>query len=243
MVKFTIITVCYNAKGNLKKTVESVLGQKYSNIEYLIIDGGSKDGCINEVRQYIEHDVRVKLISEQDYGIYNAMNKGITLAQGDYINFMNAGDTFFDCDVLTNVSNIIEKQKPDILYGKANVIEKGRKSGTIIGRDNLDLKGFVRIIGGEWAYHQAVFSKASNLRQYYFNEKYKIAADYDWFVRNIKDRTRIQFCELIICNYIRDGFSCQRKNRIVLRKEQNEIIKRHFKIFYLIRIYLLLIHR
>lgn len=238
MVKFTIITVCYNAKEKLKQTVESVLEQKYSDMEYLIIDGKSNDGSIEAIRQYTEHDPRVRLISDQDYGIYNAMNRGITLAKGDYVNFMNAGDTFFDEDVLANISKIIEKQNPDIIYGKANVFEKGRKSGKIIGRDNINLRGFVRVIGGEWAYHQAVFARTSNLRQYYFNEKYKIAADYDWFLRSLKDRVRIKFCDLTVCNYIRDGFSCQRKNRILLKREQNEIVRKNFKFGYYIKKFL-----
>lgn len=233
-MKFTIITVCYNEKNKIRKTIENVLHQEYQNLEYLIIDGKSTDGTLDIIYDYAQKDSRVKVLSEKDYGIYNAMNKGINIASGDYINFMNVGDTFYDLQVLSRVSRMLMKSKPDIFYGKANVIERDGRTCNIRGEECGGLRGLLKAIDGEWAYHQAVFATTENLRKYYFNESYKIAADYDWFMRNLRDKTKIVFGDLMICNYMRDGFSCKTSNRARLQKEKKLIVKRNFKRLYYI---------
>lgn len=99
--KVSIITVCYNDKENLIKTIKSVLSQTYTNIEYIVVDGGSTDGTKEVLAQY-EKDVS-KCVSEKDMGIYDAMNKGIRMATGDWLNFMNAGDVFASNDVIEKI--------------------------------------------------------------------------------------------------------------------------------------------
>ena len=91
--KITVITVCCNEKLRLKSTIESVRAQTYPDMEYLVVDGASSDGTINMMDEYSE-DFRIRFFSEKDYGIYNAMNRGIARASGDYIVFINAGDRF-----------------------------------------------------------------------------------------------------------------------------------------------------
>lgn len=92
--KISVITVCYNCVSVIEQTIKSVLEQTYPNIEYIIIDGGSMDGTVDIIKKY--SDTVTYWISEPDNGIYDAMNKGIDMATGDYLNFMNAGDTFFE---------------------------------------------------------------------------------------------------------------------------------------------------
>ena len=121
--KVTVITVCYNAETGIEKTIQSVIGQTYQNIEYIIIDGGSKDHTLNIVNKY--KDRISKVISEPDKGIYDAMNKGILAATGDWINFMNVGDSFFSPDTLSKVfeksdhsnAGVVPKSEPNGFYG------------------------------------------------------------------------------------------------------------------------------
>lgn len=227
-MNITVVTVCYNERPKIKKTVESVIHQTYSDIEYLIIDGGSTDGTLDIIKQYAKADGRIKIISEKDDGIYNAMNKAIAMAQGDYINFMNVGDSFVDSEVVKKVARELKGRKPDIWCGRAYIFEKGSKRGRISRKEGIYGKSLYEVAKGDWAYHQAVFAKADSIRQYYFNEKYKIAADYDWFVHNMRDKRKICFSDIIVCNYMRDGFSCKRKNRLILEREKDDIMIRHY---------------
>ncbi|MBV4191775.1 glycosyltransferase, partial [Bacteroides fragilis] len=111
----TVITVCYNAISDIEKTILSVIHQLYSNIEYVIIDGGSVDGTIEIIEKY--HDKISYWISESDKGIYDAMNKGVDKATGEWVCFMNAGDTFYSPDTILSVSDCFCHQY-DIVYGK-----------------------------------------------------------------------------------------------------------------------------
>ena len=229
-VKISIITVCYNEYQKIEKTIKSVVNQNYRNIEYIIIDGGSTDGTLDIVRLYEKEDARIRVICEEDSGIYNAMNKGIAMATGAYINFMNAGDSFANTEVIGKMAEILNKKLPDVLCGRAYVFEKGSKRARISAKKGIYRKTIWDVAKGDWAYHQAVFAKTEIIRQYYFNEKYKIAADYDWFVRNMKDKRKICFSDTIVCNYMRDGLSCKRENRPTLEQEKDDIFRRHYGI-------------
>lgn len=123
MPRISVITVCLNAAPSMKITLESVISQKYTNKEIIIIDGASVDGTLDVVKLYSSHIDRI--VSEKDRGIYDAMNKGVALATGDYCIFMNAGDTFADCDTLAKAF-----QKPadaDVLYGDVIKTDKNGK--------------------------------------------------------------------------------------------------------------------
>ena len=115
MPKITIITVCYNAISTIEDTIKSVLSQTYENLEYIIIDGGSIDGTIDIIKKY-EKQISYWQ-SEPDKGVYDAMNKGIKLSTGEWINFMNAGDSFYNTEVLQSLNLYFSDSQTDIIYG------------------------------------------------------------------------------------------------------------------------------
>lgn len=124
MIKFSIITVCLNAGNDLLETVESTLKQSYSEFEIIVKDGFSKDESICKLPQ----DKRIHLVQKRDTGIYDAMNQGIEVAQGDYMIFMNAGDKFYDSEVLKRIADGIEETSGDLYYGRLRLWQLQRKS-------------------------------------------------------------------------------------------------------------------
>ena len=124
-MKFSIITVTYNSVNSIEKSIRSVLAQSYPDREYIIIDGGSKDGTVDIIRHYSD---RINYwVSEPDKGIYDAMNKGIKIATGDYLIFMNADDVFADTEVLQKVAGLI-KADADVIYGNWRTVTKQASS-------------------------------------------------------------------------------------------------------------------
>ena len=114
-MKISIITICFNAATDLENTIASVRSQKYKDYEYIVVDGGSKDRTVEVINQNL--DVITKWVSEPDKGIYDAMNKGIKMATGEWVIMMNAGDVFADSDVLQNVFAHVISDKITFLYG------------------------------------------------------------------------------------------------------------------------------
>lgn len=174
-MKISIVTVCYNAADQIEKTIQSVVGQTYPNIEYLVIDGGSTDGTTDIIRKYADKISYWK--SEPDDGIYDAMNKGICAATGDYINFMNAGDYFSSDSVISEVVKQINPTK-DIIYGDSTMIDyKGRLKFRASDTD-------VNILKKRPIYrHNASFTRTSLHRKNLFainkKKEFKYALDYN----------------------------------------------------------------
>lgn len=173
-MKISVITVCYNAADVIERTIQSILSQTYGDVECIIVDGASKDGTAEIIRKYA--DRISKFISEPDRGIYDAMNKGIAMAEGDYINFMNAGDVFSSSDVLQRVA---DKADPgaDVIYGHSTVVlPNSRKK--ISRCDSFELIKKRPIYR-----HNASFTRASLHKQYPFDlsktDVYKYALDYN----------------------------------------------------------------
>lgn len=168
----TIITVSYNAVLTIENTILSVVNQTYSNIEYIIIDGGSTDGTIDIIKKY--EDRISYWISESDRGIYDAMNKGIKMAHGDWVNFMNCGDAFYSKMIIETVVGYIKKNKCDVVYGDVML--------NINGRMKLKKSSELKSIECFLPFcHQSSFVKTSLLRKNMFDLSYKIAADYALF--------------------------------------------------------------
>lgn len=185
----SVVTVCYNSAHALEKTIASVTGQVYEHIEYLIIDGRSTDGTSEIIQKYRDQvDV---WISEKDEGIYDAMNKAVGLATGEWINFMNAGDTFCTNRVIKDIFDKTRTLGEDVIYGKSiNCYPTFRQKGTILKPEQM------------WKAmpmnHQAMFMKTEVLRKYRFDQHYRFAADYDLIMRLKAGHIRFIFIDQFV---------------------------------------------
>ena len=213
--KISIITVVYNDGQNISRTIESVINQSYKNIEYVIIDGGSKDSTVEEINKYIDKiDV---FISEKDKGIYDAMNKGIHLCSGDWLLFLNSGDFFHSNEILDLMSGHIEQNNnSDIIYGDFKVLSEGVKfsfvnKATDISRIKKDL-----IFS-----HQACLIKGSLHQKFIYDLKYRICADYDFLLKSYLDGAKFYKVPEIIATVSNGGLSDM--NRINVFKERLKI--------------------
>lgn len=193
----SVVTVSYNARTVIEKTIQSILSQSYSKIEYIVVDGGSTDGTVDIIKQY--EDRISYWISKPDKGIYDAMNWGVSVANGEWIIFMNCGDSFVDDNVLMNLfstnNNIFSY---DVIYGDAilNISE----TKFLVRSEPLDMIKFHLPFC-----HQSVFCRLALLKEYSFNLKYKLAADYDLFYKLYKNGCRFIYVDIAISNYCPEG--------------------------------------
>ena len=123
-LKVTVITVCYNSQKFIEKTIDSVLAQKYENIEYLIIDGGSEDLTLSIIKKYANSSDKIKWLSEEDGGIYDAMNKGISLASGDIVGFLNSDDFYANDIVISTVVDNLNNSNHDLCYADLDYVSR-----------------------------------------------------------------------------------------------------------------------
>ena len=224
-VRLTIITINYNNKEGLIKTFESIKKQTWSDFEFLVIDGGSTDGC----KELIESNNQIDYwVSEKDSGVYNAMNKGIRKSTGEYIIFMNSGDFFYDEYVLEKIKNQFESHI-DILYGDSVFFNDEGYRKTIKAPENLTFGFFYD--GG--LNHQAVFIKRSLFSDYFFyNEAYKICADWEFFIvliciHNVSHK----YLETKICYYDFSGISAKVENLPIYIQERETTLNKYFPAF------------
>lgn len=227
-MKFTVVTVAYNEEKCIAKTVKSVIRQDYDNLEYLIIDGNSSDRTVTIAKNLSnESDRDVKIYSENDFGIYNAMNRGIVRASGDYIMFMNAGDSFCNSTVLSNIVKQINRDSNALYYGKSCLLKNGRIKGTndLLRYYRSEYKALIR---GIMPVHQSIAAPLYLLKRYYFNEEYKIRADYDWLLKCYKDGIRFVNLGFFVCKYDCSGISERAKSKKLLEEETKIIRRKNF---------------
>ena len=212
--KISIITVVYNAVEVLEETIISVISQNYSNIEYIIIDGGSHDGTLQIIQKYKSQITH--WITEPDKGIYDAMNKGINLATGIYINFMNAGDTFASIQVLKQLIQQLSVNT-DILYGGIETILPNFKKIKPIAEADTLWKGMTIC-------HQAVFSRLELHKKHVFNfEKYPLVADYDFLYAQYFQDKKFQKINMIVVIF--DGMGVSGHAGVRLQKAFLKVLK------------------
>lgn len=247
MVKFTIATVCYNAGPLLQRTIASVEAQDYTAIEHLIIDGNSQDETLAHIHHYqernsraaIQHDIVCR--SEPDEGLYDAMNKAINLATGDYILFLNAGDKFHSPTLLSEIAQQVEQMmnetqlgrhhRPAVLYGFTDLVDnEGRfvRHRRLAPPEKLSWRDFKQ---GMLVCHQAFFARIDLARKFlYDNETYRFSADYDWCIRILKEADRLRLpllnTHLTIADYLSEGITT--KNHKASLLERYDIMSHHY---------------
>lgn len=197
-MKYSIITVNYNNKEGLRKTIESVIHQTYRNFEYIIIDGGSTDGSVDILKEYDEH---INFwVSESDKGIYNAMNKGIKMAHGEYLNFMNSGDAYHSLSALESIEELHSDE--DIIIG--GYYETGKGVSHTIPPQDVTLLTLLKYTIN----HQATFIKRTLFDKRQYDESYTIMADAKFnFQSIILDNCSVRISKNIIADYDTNGIS------------------------------------
>ena len=178
-MKISLITVSYNAENTISRCIESVIGQNFKNIEYIIIDGGSTDKTTQIIAQYKEYTSI--FLSEPDKGIYDAMNKGINLASGDIIGMLNADDYFADSSVLSAVADAFARQNANITYGDLDYINT---QGNIVRKWRSGMYTNSMFKRGWMPPHPTFYCKRSLFKQYgFYSLEYGTAADYELMLR------------------------------------------------------------
>lgn len=221
--KFSIITVTYNAEAVLEDTIQSVISQTYHQLEYIIIDGASKDRTLEIANKYKEHITRI--VSEPDKGLYDAMNKGIALATGDYLCFLNAGDSFHEDDALQlMVHTLSGNELPDVLYGETALVNR---EGHFIRMRRLstpEVLTWRSFKQGMLVCHQAFFAKRSLVEPY--DLQYRYSADFDWCIRIMKKARTLHNTHLTLIDYLEEGMTTQ--NHKASLKERFRIMAKHY---------------
>ncbi len=196
----TIMTVVYNDASNIEKIICGVLAQTYKNIEYIIIDGGSSDRTVDIIRGY--EDQIDYWLSEKDKGIYDAMNKGVSLATGEWVNFMNAGDSFYSDHT---VEEVLSSLPPfaDIVYGHTYYKEQDKM--TLIETYSLECLWMSMICS-----HQSIFARTNLLKQHPFDLKYRISSDFEFIYHSYVTGRNFHDTQQVIAVHAVDGVSEQR---------------------------------
>ncbi|WP_353134772.1 glycosyltransferase family 2 protein [Pseudopedobacter sp.] len=217
----SVITVVYNDEKNIERTIRSVVNQTYPHIEYIVIDGVSNDKTLEIIRRY---DKQIsKIVSEPDKGIYDAMNKAMKLAKGDYLLFMNSGDEIFDKNTVDHLFSL--GADADIYYGETEMINNNLES---LGRRRhqapakFTWKSFKY---GMSICHQAIYVKKS-LAEPYHHERYQLSADIDWVLNIAKKSNKIINANTYVAKYLVGGMS--KKKHLQSLKERYRILRKYY---------------
>lgn len=232
--KVSIITITYNADNSLRKTIESIVDQTNKEFEYLLVDGSSTDGTISIVQEFEsrvqqgEFGIKTeqyRWISEPDQGLYDAMNKAIGLAKGDFVWFINAGDKIYSPETLQQVVDAID-QNPDadVVYGQTVII--GQDDEVLGERHRVAPANLTKksLLDGLVVCHQSVIVRRSIAPQYDLG--YKLTADYDWMCRVLDVSRKNVYIDGYLSKFQTAGLSTKRRKQSL--KERFVIMKRHF---------------
>ena len=238
MIKISVVTCTYNASPVLKRTLDSIYNQCYTNIEHIIVDGKSKDETLSIVEDYkkqIDNDgCRYKLVvvSEPDKGLYDAMNKAIDLASGDFLVYLNAGDIFHDQKTLETVARVVEEAKSDVgvVYGETNIVDY---NGCFIKKrhhsapEKLSWKSFKH---GMLVCHQSFYANVSIAKNVFYDLNNIFSADVDWCIRIMKYAEKKNMLlvntHAVLTDFLDGGLTTSNhKNSLI---ERFDVMRRHY---------------
>ena len=222
--KFSVITVCYNAQATIEDTIQSVIAQTYHHVEYIIVDGASKDRTLSIINRY--RDRIATVVSEPDKGLYDAMNKGLRLATGDYVCFLNAGDSFHEDDTLQQMVHTLREltELPDVLYGETELVDaEGHfvRMRRLQAPEHLTWRSFRH---GMLVCHQAFFAKRTLAEPY--DLSYRFSADFDWCIRIMKKSKVLHNTHLTLIDYLEEGMTT--RNHKASLHERFRIMTKHY---------------
>jgi len=242
MIRFTIVTITYNAEQVLRRTLDSVLRQTYKGVEHLIIDGASTDGTLRLAEQYkqasdtSDNGHKVIIQSEPDHGIYDAMNKGLTQASGDYVVFMNAGDFYPQDDTLEQIvhrcrlNEYPADELPGVLYGHTDIVDgEGHflHPRRLQPPAQLTWRSFQQ---GMVVCHQAFYARVDIAKNLQYDTRYRFSADVDWCIRVMKETERmgltLQHTQMVIANYTEEGATTKNHHASLL--ERYRVMAHHY---------------
>lgn len=222
-MKFSIVTITYNAAHTIERTLRSVAEQTHPDIEYIIVDGASTDATLTIIDKYREQIDQ--LISESDRGIYDAMNKALSLATGDYLCFLNAGDKFHSSKTLAQIASRVEGY-PDIIYGETDIVDD---DGRFISHrrhkapEELTWKSFR---DGMLVCHQSFMPRVSLASNCPYDLRYRYSSDVDWCIKLMKQSGNICNTHMVICDYLNEGATTRHHRASLI--ERFHIMRRHY---------------
>lgn len=213
-MKLSIITINYNNRNGLQKTIESVVSQIFRDFEWIIIDGGSSDGSRELIEKYADHFSY--WISEPDNGVYHAMNKGIKVAKGEYLQFLNSGDWL--CDETALERCFSHEFKGDIVYGDFYFVDRNGIMEKSCFPHPLTLRYFYRFSLG----HNASFIKNKLLKNDLYEERFKIVSDWAFFLKRALENCSFEYISEIVSCFDTSGVSCV--NKELVKQEKNIVL-------------------
>jgi len=216
MPKLTIITIVYNNVRDIERTIKSVINQSCKSIEYIVIDGASTDGTLEVINRY--QSQISEIVSEPDKGIYDAMNKGLALATGDYVLFMNSGDEIYDEHTVEDVFD--SASGADIYYGETEMYNDNWESLGRRRHEAPEVFDWTSFKFGMSISHQAIYIRRSIVSPY--DLTYKYSSDIDWIIKAAKKASNIVNVHRYVAKYLVGGMS---------KKKHRESLKERFSIF------------
>lgn len=218
---FSIITITFNAATTLPATLRSVEEQTFTNYEYIVVDGASRDNTVALVEA---SQLPVRMVSEPDKGLYDAMNKGLKMATGEYLIFLNAGDSFHAPDTLQRVAEAIGNNRPGVVYGETAIVDANRNflmMRRLQAPEKLSWRSFKQ---GMLVCHQAFIARRDIAPLY--DLKYRYSADVDWCIRCMKQTDELLNTHLTLIDYLNEG-ETTRHHRASL-KERFAVMCHHY---------------
>lgn len=241
MIKFTVITVTYNAGDTIRQTIDSVFAQTYTRVEHLIIDGCSSDNTMAEIQHYVErntnerHPHQIVLVREPDNGIYDAMNKGLAIAKGDYVVFLNAGDRFHSTNVLDEIATQVEghynpSRQPAVVYGETDLVDNEGcflRHRRLKAPERLTSQSF---INGMLVCHQSFYVRMDIARALPYDLRFRFSSDYDWCIRVMRRAERrglaLHNTKIILTDYLAEGMTTRNHRSSLM--ERFHIMAKHY---------------